>query len=141
MFVSIFHHAEYDDGQPLSMEMFQRNSPKGMCVRCLGKGSIQTLDENRIFESGRQKFYHVFGFDFGKQGKTLDMLKKFCRHHGLNFEQPVSVLTKEQLHILKYGDGGKTFRGYLPWIYDICNGAFSASGRSMTKTLCKPPIT
>jgi excinuclease ABC A subunit len=41
----------------------------------------------------------------------------------------VSDLTEEQLHILKYGDGGKTFKGYLPWIHDVCNGAFSSSGR------------
>ncbi|MEO3946328.1 hypothetical protein [Gorillibacterium sp. CAU 1737] len=29
---------EYEDGIPLAMEMFQRNSAKGMCVQCLGSG-------------------------------------------------------------------------------------------------------
>lgn len=34
---------EYDDGQPLDISMFQKNSPKGMCVKCLGKGLVKRL--------------------------------------------------------------------------------------------------
>ena len=120
---------EFDDGLPLSMEMFQKNSPKGMCARCLGKGVSRSLDEDRIFESGSQKLYRVFGLDLGLRGKTRTMLDGFCKHHGLKFDQPVSDLTQEQLSVLIHGDGGKTFKGYIPWIHFICNGAFSASGR------------
>jgi len=28
---------EYDNGQNLGISLFQKNSPKGMCVKCLGK--------------------------------------------------------------------------------------------------------
>ena len=120
---------EFDDGQPLSMEMFQKNSPKGMCVRCLGKGVFRQLDEEKIFEGSDNKLYRVFGLDLGFRGKTRKMLDLFCRHHGLRYDQPISELTEKQMQILKYGDGHKTFMGYIPWIYEIINGAFSTSGR------------
>jgi excinuclease ABC A subunit len=119
----------YDDGWPLTIEMFQKNSPKGMCVRCLGKGTQRSLDESRMFETPDQKLYRVFGLDLGYRGITRKMLDTFCRLQNLSVNQPVSTLTPSQLNILKYGDGGKTFRGYLPWIEEICNGAFSSSGR------------
>lgn len=38
----------YDDGLPLSMEFFQKNSPKGMCVKCLGTGRYHEIDEDAI---------------------------------------------------------------------------------------------
>ena len=41
--------AEYDDGRPLDVAMFQKNSAKGMCVRCLGKGVAHVLDEDALF--------------------------------------------------------------------------------------------
>ncbi|MDE7239585.1 MAG: ABC transporter, partial [Lachnospiraceae bacterium] len=41
---------EYDDGQPLAMEMFQKNSARGMCVKCLGKGKAYRLNEEALFD-------------------------------------------------------------------------------------------
>lgn len=40
---------DYDDGLPLDVSMFQRGAAKGMCVKCLGKGIIHSIDETKMF--------------------------------------------------------------------------------------------
>ncbi len=117
----------HDDGLPLSMEMFMRNSPKGMCVKCLGNGMMKKLDEERIFEDGSQKLYQPYKLDLGYRGSTRKMLDAYCNEHKLDINQSVSELTDEQRDILIYG--GRGFMGYIPWIMQIINGAFSSSGR------------
>lgn len=114
--------ADYDDGLPLSMEMFQKNSPKGMCVKCLGKGQTFKLDEDKLF-GDTSKAIDELVFGLAKRGSTRKMMNAFCRHHGVSINQKVSTLTEEQVHSLKYGDGGKTiFPGFIPWIMQITNG-------------------
>ena len=44
----------YDDGLPLDVSMFQRGAAKGMCVKCLGKGMIHSIDEVRMFADREQ---------------------------------------------------------------------------------------
>ncbi|MDF2544877.1 MAG: transporter related, partial [Herbinix sp.] len=119
----------YADDKPLIMEMFQKNSPKGMCIKCLGNGVIKKINEDKLFEDGKQKIEEVC-LGLGKRGSTRKALESFCRYHNLSIQQTLDSLTEEQLYNLKYGDGGKTaFMGYLPWITQITNGAFSTSGR------------
>ncbi|MDP4089772.1 MAG: excinuclease ABC subunit UvrA [Bacillota bacterium] len=120
------HGNAYDDGQPLSMEMFQRNSPIGMCIKCLGKGKIYKLDEEKLF-GDLSKPLHKLVFNLGSRGITRKMLESYCRYYGVSIEQNADTLTPEQLHSLLYGDGGKTaFPGFVPWIMQVIN---SQSGR------------
>ena len=46
---------EYADGKPLSVDMFQKNSPNGMCLHCLGTGEKKVFDEEKIFEDSNAK--------------------------------------------------------------------------------------
>jgi excinuclease ABC subunit A len=118
-----------DDGLPLSMEMFQKNSPKGMCVKCLGNGIIKRIDEEKLFGDLSQRVEEVC-LGLGKRGSTRKMLDSFYKRHNIISTQTLSSLTDEQLHFLKYGDNGKSsFMGFIPWITHITNGAFSATGR------------
>jgi excinuclease ABC A subunit len=112
---------DYDDGLPLSMEMFQKNSPKGMCVKCLGKGYIYKLDEEKLF-GDRTKAIDELVFGLAKRGITRKMMDSFCKYYGVSIKQKISSLTEEQLRYLKYGDGGKTsFPGFIPWIMQVIN--------------------
>ncbi|WP_202903154.1 hypothetical protein [Paenibacillus gorillae] len=45
-----YRESMHDDGLPLSMEFFQKNSPKGMCVKCLGTGRYHEIDEDAIIK-------------------------------------------------------------------------------------------
>lgn len=114
-------HEDYNDGLPLSMEMFQKNSPKGMCVKCLGKGHIYKLSEEKLF-GDRSKAMDELVFELAKRGITRKMMDSFCKYYGLSINQKTSTLTEEQFRYLKYGDGGKTsFPGFVPWIMQVIN--------------------
>lgn len=124
VFFSTFGEREenFDDGLPLSMEMFQKNSPKGMCVKCLGKGQTYRLDEEKLF-GDTSKAIDELVFGLAKRGSTRRMMDAFCKYYGVSINQKVNTLTQEQFHYLKYGDGGKTiFPGFIPWIMQITNG-------------------
>ena len=70
--------AEYDDGRPLDVAMFQKNSAKGMCVRCLGKGVAHVLDEDALFADQEQKIVNV-ACGQGRRYDTRRALKTFCK--------------------------------------------------------------
>lgn len=106
----------FDDGLPLSMEMFQKNSAKGMCVKCLGKGYINKLDEDKLF-GDRTKSIDELVFGLAKRGVTRKMMDSFCKYYNISIRDKTETLTEEQFLYLKYGDGGKTkFPGFIPWI-------------------------
>ena len=88
----------YNDNFPLSMEMFQKNSPKGMCVKCLGKGSIKILDEEKLFGDNSQRIEEVC-LGLGCRGSTRKMLDSFCKYHTLSIQQPLNTLSQEQLTV------------------------------------------
>jgi excinuclease ABC A subunit len=120
---------DYDDGLPLDMAMFQKNSAKGMCVRCLGSGKTKKLDEERLFGNHSQKVDEIV-LGLGQRGITRKMTDAFYKTYDISRDQRLSELTDEQLSLLKYGDGGKSeFMGFIPWVMHITNGALSASGR------------
>ena len=120
---------EFDDGHPLTMEMFQKNSPKGMCIRCLGVGSYKDFDEERFFEDGSLRIDELC-YGLAKRGSTRRHMDNFCRTHGITIDQRLETLSDEQLMMLKYGDGGQSsFIGFVPWIHQIIQGVFSSSGR------------
>lgn len=114
-------HTVFDDGLPLAMEMFQKNSAKGMCVKCLGKGQIFKLDEEKLF-GDRSKAIDELIFGVAKRGSTRKVVDAFCKYHSVSINQKTSTLTETQFHCLKYGDGGKTiFPGFIPWIMQSIN--------------------
>ena len=101
-----------------------------MCVKCLGKGVIKWIDADRLFEDKSQHIYEV-ACGLGRRSSTKSMLEEFCRNYGMKlWEDKLSDLTKEQIDLLKYGDGGKSkFFGFIPWITMLTNGSVSTSGR------------
>jgi excinuclease ABC subunit A len=119
----------YDDGIPLSMEMFQKNSPKGMCVKCLGTGIVKQLDEEALFADKNQRMDEIC-LGLGKRGITKKHLESFCTAHGISPSTKLCQLSEDVLFQLKYGDNGKSsFIGFVPFILQITKGVFSASGR------------
>lgn len=119
----------YDDSIPLAMEMFLKNSPKGMCVKCLGKGIVKHIDEDRLFEDKKQRIIDVC-MGLGKRGTTRKLLDNFCKVHELDINQALDSLTEEQLIYLQYGDNGKSsFMGFIPWIFEVTNGLYASRGR------------
>ncbi|MCL2015546.1 MAG: excinuclease ABC subunit UvrA [Defluviitaleaceae bacterium] len=109
---------EYDDGEPLSMEMFQKNSPKGMCVRCLGTGQIYTANEDAMFKDKTKTLANLFE-DEGKKGVVKHYayrIYEFCKNAGLSPNQTIDSLSEEQFNTFKYGGlGCEHMDGVVPW--------------------------
>ncbi|MCM1231142.1 MAG: hypothetical protein NC245_00900 [Muribaculum sp.] len=120
----------YDDGLPLDVSMFQRGSAKGMCVKCLGKGMIHSIDEAAMF-ADRQQLICDIACGLGRRSDTKRMVSDFCTRYGFDlWNSRVGDLSPEQLTLLKYGDHGQSrFPGIIPWITMLANGALSTSGR------------
>lgn len=122
LFATLGQKNNLNSKPPLSMEMFQKNSPKGMCVKCLGTGEIKIVDEESIFSDSSQKIQDLC-FGLGKRGTTKALLDSFCRVHKLSKNQTLGTLSEEELFFLKYGDQGQSsFVGFIPWILQIIQG-------------------
>lgn len=108
---------EHDDGLPLTMDMFQRNSPTGMCVKCLGNGIVHSIDELRIFSNTNTPIKDLLVEGILYRGKNRQKLDEFCSYHGLSVGQPLYTLSEEQQQALKYGNNGNTkFYGIIPFL-------------------------
>lgn len=120
----------YDDGLPLDASMFQRGAAKGMCVKCLGKGIIHSIDETKMFADRGQLVCDI-ACGLGRRSDTKRMVSEFCTRYGFDlWNSRVGDLSQEQLMLLKYGDHGQSkFLGIIPWITMLANGALSTSGR------------
>ena len=120
----------FNDGQPLDISMFQRGSAKGMCVKCLGRGTAHLIDEAALL-ADRQQLICDIACGLGRRSSTRGMLSEFGKQYGFDLASSrVGDLTPEQLALLKYGDQGKSrFPGMIPWITMLTNGALSTSGR------------
>lgn len=106
---------EYADGKPLSVDMFQKNSPNGMCLHCLGTGEKKVFDEEKIFEDRNAKLNALL-FGFLDRGKSQKKYRTFLEQNGLFLSQTLGELTDEQLQKLKYGDRKENFPGIMPLI-------------------------
>ena len=106
---------EYADGKPLSVDMFQKNSPNGMCLHCLGTGEKKVFDEEKIFEDRNAKLNALL-FGFLDRGKSQKKYRTFLEQNGLSPSQTLGELTDEQLQKLKYGDRRENFPGIMPLI-------------------------
>jgi excinuclease ABC A subunit len=107
---------EYDNGEPLSMEMFQKNSPKGMCVRCLGTGKIYTVDEDDLFRDKKRTLKNLFGTADKKDSDGIAKhyahhIRRFCLWTGFSLQQTVASFTEEEFNKFKYGGFSFTHRG------------------------------
>ena len=106
---------EYDDGLPLEMAMFQKNSAKGMCVRCLGSSMTATVNEEVLFKNPERLLRDIL--PEVTRGGTGRRFREFCQFHHFSFEQRYCDLTTDEQTLLIYGDGGKTpFNGVIPWL-------------------------
>ena len=106
---------EYDDGKPLSVDMFQKNSPNGMCLHCLGTGEKKVFDERKIFEDSNAQLNTLL-LGFLDRGKSQKKYRAFLEQNGLFPSQTLGELTDEQLQKLKYGDRKENFPGIMPLI-------------------------
>lgn len=106
---------EYDDGKPLSVDMFQKNSPNGMCLHCLGTGEKKVFDEGKIFGDSNARLNTLL-LGFLDRGRSQKKYRAFLEQNGLSPSQTLDELKDSQLQKLKYGDRKDNFPGIMPLI-------------------------
>lgn len=129
---------EYNDGQPLSMEMFQKNSPKGMCIRCLGVGHEYTVDEDYLFRDKTKTLANLFDNENteGEDGKAAHYarhIRLFCKFTGFSEQKTIDSFTDEEFHKFKYGGFAFRHRGKPMTTEGVINWLIHAYKWSMSK--------
>lgn len=131
---------EYDDNIPLSMEMFQKNSPKGMCVKCLGKGSIKCINEDELYGDMSIAVQDVLEGKFKVIPTWRNKIRDYYKNLKVSPEQLLNSLSTEQLLALKYGSAKTSFLGvnyFVPTLEQTCNHIANPSSRQKLFTYKK----
>ncbi|PWW04883.1 excinuclease ABC A subunit [Paenibacillus cellulosilyticus] len=121
-------HPDYEDGEPLSMEYFLRNSPKGMCVKCLGTGQYHHLDEEAIVPMNKP-IKDVFDGFIMKHRFYRSSFKKFCELYDVDVNETIGTLSEEVLTLFKYGCRRSGFIGAIVVFHDIYKHSSSENNR------------
>ncbi|MBD3919444.1 ATP-binding cassette domain-containing protein [Paenibacillus sp. PR3] len=119
LFASYGHRdPAFDDGEPLSMEYFLRNSPKGMCVKCLGTGQYHQLEEEAIIPLDKPIKALFDGF-IARHRLYRSSFKKFCELHDIDVNDTIRTLSDEVLLLFKYGCRRSGFSGAVVIFHDM----------------------
>ncbi|MCL2198177.1 MAG: ATP-binding cassette domain-containing protein [Defluviitaleaceae bacterium] len=118
---------EYDYGDSLIMEMFQKNSPKGMCVRCLGSGRIHQVNEDIFFGDKTRTLFDFFTQAIDEKNKEsrsygyhTQNFVDYCAAVGLSHTQTIDSLNEAEFDNFRYGGRGtRYFNGMFPWIIHL----------------------
>ena len=104
---------EYDDGIPLDISMFQKNSPRGMCVKCMGKGTVYRVLEDELFADKNMQLDQLFQ-GISDNGHFSRCLFKFERAAEVSKEKRIGELSDEEFNKFLYGY--KDFEGFITWL-------------------------
>ncbi len=128
---------DYDDGEQLDISMFQKNSPKGMCVKCLGKGTVYSVLEEEIFTDKSITLEKLFDgkADNGHYGR---MLYKYERGTGGSRQKRIEELSEDELNLFKYGC--ENFEGLVSWLIGVYHWSKGKSNW-ISKLTCVKEIT
>ncbi|NIK78030.1 excinuclease ABC A subunit [Paenibacillus castaneae] len=120
--------AAYDDGLPLSMEFFQKNSPKGMCVKCLGSGRYHRIDEEAIIQPD-MPIKNIFDGFLMKHRHHRGNFNKFCELYKIDVNLKIGSLSDEQLLLFKYGCRKTGFVGAVVFFNEMQKHATHKNAR------------
>ncbi|WP_341282774.1 hypothetical protein [Paenibacillus sp. FSL H8-0537] len=100
------------------MEFFQKNSPKCMCVKCLGSGSYHEIDEDAIIKTD-MPIKNIFDGFLIKHRHHRGNFKKFCQLHNIDVNSTIGTLSDESLLLFKYGCRKSGFVGAVVFFHDM----------------------
>jgi len=89
---------------------FSFNSPHGACPACTGLGVKLEIDPDMVIPNRSLSIAEGAIRPWQFQTWYYDQLESLARRHGFFVSTPVKNLTKEQLHVVLYGEGGESYR-------------------------------
>lgn len=131
----------FEPAEPLNAAMFQKNSPKGMCPKCMGKGYRYVLDEDRLLPDKSIRVDELFG-DICDNGTMWRQFEKYRRTYKRKTDMSYSELSKEEYDDLMYGEAPH-YEGlaiWLPKYYEWAKKSGASWGKKIDcvdKIICK----
>ncbi|MBE7031739.1 MAG: excinuclease ABC subunit UvrA [Ruminococcaceae bacterium] len=101
--------------EELTPRMFSFNTPYGACPHCMGLGSVELIDPDKLIpdktksiNEGAINCYGWSGTD--KMSISAMYYKGLSEHYGFSLDTPFKDLPKDIVDILMYGTGGEKIR-------------------------------
>ena len=101
--------------EELTPRMFSFNTPYGACPHCMGLGSVEIIDPDRLIpdktKSVNEGAVSVYGWN-GTDPNSISAMyyRGLSEHYGFSLDTPVKDLPKEVMDILLYGTNGEKVR-------------------------------
>lgn len=115
----------FETDSPLTAAMFQKNSPQGMCPKCLGKGFYYKLDEAKMLPDKNIRIDALFS-DICNTGHMWRIFEKYRRTFHKPTDKTFAELSDDDYDELMYGTG-KHYSGLAKHVIDTYAWAHSSS--------------
>ncbi len=111
------------------LEFFNRNTTKGMCLRCIGRGYITQINGEKMLQPCSQRLSELFQGKIVRKKEYVRQLTLFCTKHQLDFETRIQELSDTQRTELLNGDEAIGFDGLEAMFRDYTGDTMFSKGR------------
>lgn len=111
------------------LEFFNRNTTKGMCLRCIGRGYITQINGEKMLQPRSQRLSDLFQGKIVRKKEYVRQLTLFCTKHQLDFETRIQELSDTQRTELLNGDEAIGFDGLEAMFRDYTGDTMFSKGR------------
>ncbi len=111
------------------LEYFNRNTTKGMCLRCIGRGYITQINGEKMLQPYSQRLAELFQGKIVRKKEYVRQLTLFCTKHQLDFETTIQELSDTQRNELINGDAAIGFDGLEAIFRDYTGDTMFSKGR------------
>lgn len=110
-------------------ELFNRNTTKGMCFRCIGRGYITQINGEKMLQPYSQRLLKLFQGKIVRKKEYVRQLTLFFTKHQLDLETRIQELSDTQRKELVNGDAAIGFDGLETIFRDYTGDTMFSKGR------------
>ncbi len=111
------------------LEFFNRNTAKGMCLPCMGRGYVTRINGEKMLQPYSQRLSELFQGKIVRKNQYVRQLALFCTKHQLDFETRIEELSDSQRNELIEGDAAMGFDGLEAIFRDYTGDTMFSKGR------------
>ena len=94
----------YETDEPMALGMFQKNSPKGMCPKCSGKGAYFQIDMDKLIPDRNMRVDSLLS-DICDNSTMHRWMEKYRRTFGKPTDISFAQMSEDDLDEMMYGTG------------------------------------
>lgn len=113
----------------MGIEYFNKNTTKGMCRSCIGKGYIIKIDYEKMLQPYEKKISELFKNNIVRKKEYINQLNLFCKKNQITFDTTIDALSEDQREELLIGDSSIGFDGIVALFNDYTGNTVFSKGR------------